>query len=391
MRCLTRTFKEMSCPPIYAVPSPALLGQLLNDLIWCLNTQPFRAFAVGLLFNGRIFAIMRATREKNERGLVISVSKMLEIESNVNIIASILTADPTAFGHCGPREAEEFLGEGMTSFVFTVNNGSGPQVLKVFKRTFLEEGYTIDGKHIKDNEIEALSLHLPRAASGAQWQLTLQDTTIIKVAFNASSLPPRQELLNVDDNSIYTRPVCRAIHRSTFQEGIALLDVALDVMNVLCMLHQAGFVHSDISRHNIMLFENRAVIIDYGLVRKIDGRKGLVCRDLMKFCATIMYWFTGGQVLRSKDLPQTSEECQANIPKDWVGAFTAALGENQQTVMQEVLCIIKGRGASLPPQPNSPEESSSQAGMLKAKKSKLHSIPEVEEDLPRESHHPFPT
>lgn len=317
----------------------------MNNLIWCLNHQPFRAYAIGMLFNGKHFTIMQATREDNARGLTISLSKMLEIQSNINIIANVLTAYPTTFGHCGPHNVDKFLGEGMTSFVFKVKNA--PQVLKVFKTSFLEERYTVDDKYIKENEIEALSIHLPQAARDAKWQLAVVGDDITKIPLDASSLPPRQELVKVDGNSIYTTPVCRAIHRGTFQEAeVKLLNVALDVMNVLYMLHQAGYVHSDITRHNVMLSENRAVIVDYGLIRNIGGRQGLVRRDLMKFCATIMYWFTGGEVLRSDDFPTNIEECETKPRKDWVAAFKAAYMEDQLALTREIFRIVKDQGVS---------------------------------------------
>jgi hypothetical protein len=277
-------------------------------------------------------------------GFEVAKTKSFACNENIATLAEFLLSSEHIPVPPANLIIERNLGEGLTARVFLVAG----EAVKVFHK---DDVSTM----CMDREVKALKTSIPLALE-AKCNLFIYNLGQLEErAFSADLLPPLQAFVRCDfeARTLVTTPVCDAIHRTTFNK-IALIPIAVDLMNVLMVLHSQGIAHGDVSKFNVMMKDGRAVLIDYGFSVSVMAKPYAVAKDLVCFCVLMLYW--GGLSPTPLGLPLTREHC-TTLPEQFQAAFGAALDKNHNVVMSEMARILRSRPVSFAASQNgSPNE-----------------------------------
>lgn len=86
-----------------------------------------------------------------------------------------------------------------------------------------------------------------------------------------SNIPPFKELKNLSNFCYYVMPKCEKINGvKDFDEYIEIL---LDVTDSLDKIHKCGYAHRDVKMSNILKYNGKWILSDYGCIFPYDGER----------------------------------------------------------------------------------------------------------------------
>jgi hypothetical protein len=276
--------------------------------------------------------------------------------SGLQLLLLLMRARWEAHSFNIPRDCKGLLGRGGSACVFEL---PGDRAAKVYN---LQERWV---EQLKQNEAAFLREHLPQILASATDALTIQVDGSVSLGSRESLPPFFVSLVEELDNCLVLSPVCEKLSRERFNTCGCCLQVVVDIVNALRLLHIGGWDHGDVRRSNIVMKDGRGVLIDFAFAAQHYDAKSLnaaVRQDLARLVLVLRYWCTGAH-FSAIDAEHNLHELQTFVESpEWRAVLAIALEKefvvasgrtfNATTAYAELLSALAG---ILPREDRTPE------------------------------------